>query len=205
MSTKSFVRMITTLEGFKVVKEFVNKKVKEYPYHHVSTFMDDFDEIIVSEKDNYVIFGWNRIKFNEELPDVKAIYESLNFLEESNIPYRYGEIDESDDDTDYAKSFNAKKLPGLYTIKEFEYDIEQKNSFLVVVKNSFIRSMQIAPNEYIGDFYNDNFDNSYDWSYVEDGELTIGIYDGNSEEEVLENAAEIYNIDKRALKAYELK
>lgn len=202
----SMIRIVTTLEGFEVMKNFVSEELKKIPDYNDGNYMDSFHEKIESKEDNYVIFGWDWVKFRVTWPDGKAIVDALDFLEESNIPYRFrrmyegycGDIDQIDFDNDNV-------LPEIYTSVKFTYDIQVKNKYLVVVKDSFVRDMQVAPKKYIDDFYKDNFDNDYDWDCVGEGELVVGIYEGKNEEEVLENAAKSYHIDKRALKIYELR
>lgn len=202
----SMVRIVTTLEGFEVMKNFVSEELKKIPDYNDGNYMDSFHEKIESKEDNYVIFGWDWVKFRETWADVKAIKDSLKYLEGINVPYRYVRIYEGFCDEAEEEYFdNDNVLPEIYTSVKFTYDIQVKNKYLVVVKDSFVRDMQVAPKKYVDDFYKDNFDNDYDWDHVGEGELVIGIYEGKNEEEVLENAAKSYHIDKRTLKTYELR
>ena len=85
--------------------------------------------------------------------------------------------------------------------------LEGSNSYLVVIINSFVRDVQIAPDEYIEATSKDEGVRStdYEWFDFDDGELAIGVYKGYSLDEVLDEASIVWNIDKRALKGYELK
>lgn len=82
-----------------------------------------------------------------------------------------------------------------------------KNKYLVVVKNPFLRDVQIAPNKYIEDISNSQQVSSidFDWLDSDDGELAIGVYEGIIVDEALNEASKVWSIDKRALKGYELK
>lgn len=82
-----------------------------------------------------------------------------------------------------------------------------KDRFLIVIDNDFIRDVQIAPNEKIEDISNDvgETNKDYEWIDTDDGDLAIGIYNGYNLEEALNDAAAVWNIDKRALHGYELK
>lgn len=86
-------------------------------------------------------------------------------------------------------------------------DNQIKNKYLVVITNSFVRDVQIAPNKYINALCNDEDVEStdYEWSCTDSGEYAIGIYEGFSLDEVLEEASYNWSIDKRALKGYDLK
>lgn len=75
--------------------------------------------------------------------------------------------------------------------------------YLVVVREYYVNAC-IADNEYINDFENDSIKpGSYDWGDIE-GEITLGIYEGESEELACESAAEEFEIDVRGLLAYKL-
>ncbi|MCQ4924923.1 hypothetical protein NE686_17610 [Tissierella carlieri] len=84
---------------------------------------------------------------------------------------------------------------------------KNKNKYLIVIENSFIRDTQIASNKYIEDVFNDKCidGGTYNWYDTHDGDLSIGIYESFSLEIALEKASERWGIDIRALKGYELK
>ncbi|MCK9471689.1 MAG: hypothetical protein M0Q88_08055 [Bacilli bacterium] len=82
-----------------------------------------------------------------------------------------------------------------------------KNEYLVVIDSSFVRDAQVVDNEYIINYFNgdDICSTDYYWFDVENCDLSVGIYQGHNVDEVLRNASMVRNIDKRALKAYQLK
>lgn len=202
----SLIRIVTTLKGFNIIKDFVANKLSNIPDYVGTSYMDSIDEKIESIEEDYVIFGWDWVKFREYWPDARAILDSLDYLDEINVPYRYRKMDDGYcDDIDSVDSENSDNLPEIYTFVKFTYDINVDRKYLLVVRDSFVRDVQLAQSEYIDDFFNDNVKNDYEWDDVSDTEIVIGIYEGMNADEALEKAATTYHIDKRALKAYELK
>lgn len=80
-----------------------------------------------------------------------------------------------------------------------------KYNYLVTVKGTFTRDIQIASNEYITKLqYGDMVDDSLSWGDFDDGEVVIGVYKGANKKEAIVEAAISFTIDESALKAYPL-
>lgn len=95
MGYKSDVRIITSKDGFEILKEFVKKYLKE---HNEDYNLLEKCDIKQEGKEQYY-FGWNYIKWYEnDYKDVDAIMEGLNYLGEKEYSYRYMRIGESYDD-----------------------------------------------------------------------------------------------------------
>lgn len=101
MGYRSDIRIVTSKEGFEKLKEFVENYLKEN--QEDSNLLDECD--VKEEGKNQCYFGWNCVKWYEnDYPDVDAIMEGLQYLQENNYSYRYmriGEDREDYDDHDY--------------------------------------------------------------------------------------------------------
>ena len=120
MSYLKKIRIGTTIEGMKFLEEYVAEKLKDSSY---SNYLNE--KIIDLEKEDVIFFGWDWINFRDELPDVSAIYEGLDEMEEKEISYRmiivgedyaeYGAIETVD-----ADPFDI--IPMIYTEINFLYE-----------------------------------------------------------------------------------
>jgi hypothetical protein len=113
----SDIRIATTKEGYNKLNELVEAiTVKQalaegYAYN----LLESIDEKKYNPKANYVIFGWDCIKwYEDDDPYVNAVITALKKVSEE-YPVRFirvgeepGDIEEWDTDPEYV-------LPGLYT------------------------------------------------------------------------------------------
>lgn len=121
MGYNSKVRIGTTNEGFEFIKEYVAKKIGEDAFN--SSYMNSC--IVIPEKENIIFFGWDWINFYNELIEVKAIYEALDYMEERDIPYKmmvigeeyseYGSVESTEYDPEDV-------IPYMYTTIDIVYD-----------------------------------------------------------------------------------
>lgn len=113
MGYRSEVRIITTKEGYEklklYVKEYIENKVKPEERYNLLENCD------IEEKDDKMCYlGWNYIKWYDNcFPEVDAIEDGLNKLEEDDISYRFARIGEDYDD-----------------IEEKNYDSSKENDFI---------------------------------------------------------------------------
>jgi hypothetical protein len=113
----SDVRIATTKEGYDKLKELVEaitaKRALAEGYAY--NLLESTDEKKYNPKADYVIFGWDYIKWYEDNdPDVNAVITALKKVSEK-YPVRFirvgeepGDIEDWDTDPQYV-------LPGLYT------------------------------------------------------------------------------------------
>ena len=86
MGYKSDVRIITSKDGFEILKEFVKKYLKE---HNEDYNLLEKCDIKQEGKEQYY-FGWNYIKWYEnDYKDVDAIMEGLNYLGEKEYQIEF--------------------------------------------------------------------------------------------------------------------
>jgi hypothetical protein len=79
-----------------------------------------------------------------------------------------------------------------------------KYKYLIAVKEGFVRDSQVPCDEYVHKaIVDDDIDYNLPW-YDLKGELILGVYEGNSEEEAIYEAAESINISRDILVAYPL-
>ena len=100
MGYRSDVRILTTRKGYKELRKYTDKylKDKDYPYGNLLNNLD------VDEETKYAKYiGWNCIKWYENCDgyeSVDAIMNGLNHLADNNYSYRYARIGENYDDYD---------------------------------------------------------------------------------------------------------
>lgn len=113
MGYRSDVRIITTRDGFKKLKTYTEKYLKEKNWKY-GNLMDYFDVNYNDNKCNY--FGWNGFKWYDGSPDyedVNAIVKGLEHLAKNDISYRFTRIGEEFTDID-----------------TYSYDSEKDNEYL---------------------------------------------------------------------------
>ena len=131
MGYNSKIRICTTKEGFKKVKSFVDDKTK---CTNTRNLISCLDEEIVGKDRDFVIFGWDWIKWDQYIyDDAKAVIEALDILEDMNIPYnfiRVGESSEGDIENQNNDPYNT--LPWISVDTVINYDesiLEPKGHF----------------------------------------------------------------------------
>ena len=108
MSYKSDVAVSTTVEGYNLLKDFcddnqIHQKVYQLVGNNIHPQIEEIDV-----KSNSVIFGWNRIKWDESFPEYSQIREALEYLDRERIPWEFLRIGEDDDD--------VERKSGLYDL-----------------------------------------------------------------------------------------
>lgn len=123
MGYRSDIRIITSKKGFEKLKEFVENYLKE-KNHKEYNLLNQCD-INEQGKGQYYI-GWNSLKWYDGYPEVDAIMEGLDYLEENEYSYRYMIIGESYEDVEETYN-NGEKDKDIYLeypsmIREFDDD-----------------------------------------------------------------------------------
>ena len=82
---------------------------------------------------------------------------------------------------------------------------EKDNKYLILIKDIFVRDLQIAEDQYIQDYSKDKEIDTADYNWDDfEGEISLGIFFNKNLEFAIKEAAEVYSIDKFALKGYKL-
>lgn len=130
MGYESDVRIVTSEEGFKKLKQFVENYLKEKKVDSEEyNLLNSLD--IRSQGKGQCYFGWDSIKWSEYCNNVEidAIVEGLDYLEENGYSYRFSSIGENLDDIE-ENSYNGEKdniyLEYPSIIRKFEDDYTQK-------------------------------------------------------------------------------
>ena len=124
MGYRSDVRIRTTKKGYEVMKNFVEKYIKE----NVSKDAQGLDWNLlnsaeITEAGNSITLDWENIKWYDGIDgyqDVDAIMNSLNELSDKNIDYQYMRIGEENDDIDEKWSVNNGSFDCFYLNRIFE-------------------------------------------------------------------------------------
>ena len=110
MGYRSDIRIITSKDGFERLKEFIKEYLKDNKEDY--NLLEECD--IKEEGKEQCYFGWNYVKWYEhDYPEVIAIMEGLNHLEENEYSYRYMRIGESYDDIE-EQSYDGEKDENIY-------------------------------------------------------------------------------------------
>lgn len=131
MGYRSEVRIITGIEGFKKLQEFVENYLKEKKLDVKEyNLLNSLD--IESKGKNQIYFGWNYVKWYEgDYPDVDAIMNGLNYLEDNDYSIRYMRIGEDIEDYDDRYFDGNKEEVDLeYPIMIREFDDNYVMNFL---------------------------------------------------------------------------
>lgn len=120
MGYRSDVRIVTTIEGYKKLNEFVKNYIKDT---NEDNLLEDCD--IKRKNDEVIYFGWDWVKWYENCnTDVDAIMKGLEHLKRNDYSYRYARLGE--DYEDYEEQFfdsnreSEPKLDSLYFIREID-------------------------------------------------------------------------------------
>lgn len=117
--SKCDVRIVTSKNGFEVLKSFVENYIKENSKENdIKNFLEKFDLKYENNKQCY--FGWNELSnWNEYFnKSVRAIMDGLMELEDNNYSYRFYRLGEDKEDYD-EHHFDADR--------EGEQDLEYPN------------------------------------------------------------------------------
>ena len=121
MGYRSDVRIRTTKEGYEVMKNFVEKYIKEKELK--GTDWNLLEHAIKTEMEGIITLDWNYMKWYEGekgYEDVDAIMKSLDILDEKGIDYQYMRIGEEIDDIDERWEINNDSFDSFYVSRGFE-------------------------------------------------------------------------------------
>ncbi len=126
MGYRSDIRIITSKKGYEILKEFVEKYLKENKLDVKDYNLLESLEVKKEGKEQ-IYFGWNWRKWYEgDYPEVDAIMDGINYLGENEYSYRYMRIGESYEDIE-EQSYDGEKdneicmeYPNM--IREFDDD-----------------------------------------------------------------------------------
>lgn len=113
MGYRSDVRIVTSKKGYreliKSISDYYKKNNVPKEYHF--DLINNLDVNCENKFQKY--FGWNSIKWYS-YPDVNAIEEGLQRLEEKDLSYRFAKLGEDYDDyEEYYHDSNNEKEPVL--------------------------------------------------------------------------------------------
>ena len=114
----SDVRIVTSINGFKKLQEYINNYIKRNPGNkQLTNILDNVDLKYESNKQCY--FGWNRYDWDWYFDEsVSIVMAGLIELENNNLSYRFYRLGE--DKEDYGESHFDSTL-------ESERDLEYPN------------------------------------------------------------------------------
>jgi len=96
--SKSDVRIVTSINGFEKLKEFINNYIKENQENkQITNILDNTDLKYESNKQCY--FGWNKYNWDEFFnKSVELVMDGLRELEYNNYSYRFYRLGEDKED-----------------------------------------------------------------------------------------------------------
>lgn len=96
--TKSNVRIVTSINGFEKLKEYINNYINEHPENkELMNLLDKIDLKYESNKQCY--FGWNEYIWNQySNENVELVMNGLFELLDNNYSYRFFRLGEDKDD-----------------------------------------------------------------------------------------------------------
>ena len=117
------VRIRTTKEGYEVMKNFVEKYIKE----NVSEDAQGLDWNLlnsaeITETGNSITLDWENIKWYNGIDgyqDVDAIMKSLDELSDKDIDYQYMRIGEENNDIDEIWNINNHSFDSFYVSRNY--------------------------------------------------------------------------------------
>ena len=123
MEYRSDVRIRTTKEGYEVMKNFVEKYIKE----NVSEDAQGLDWNLlnsaeITETGNSITLDWENIKWYNGIDgyqDVDAIMKSLDELSDKDIDYQYMRIGEEEDDIVEKRNVSNGSFDCFYLNRSF--------------------------------------------------------------------------------------
>lgn len=94
----SDIRIVTSINGFNKLKEYINNNIKEHSENkQLINILDNIDLKYESNKQCY--FGWNGYNWDEYFnKNVELIMDGLKELENNNYSYRFYRLGEDKED-----------------------------------------------------------------------------------------------------------
>ncbi len=95
---KSDIRIVTSINGFEKLKEYINNYINEHPENKdLMNLLDKVDLKYESNKQCY--FGWNSYNWNQySNENVELVMNGLYELLDNNYSYRFFRLGENKDD-----------------------------------------------------------------------------------------------------------
>ncbi len=95
---KSDVRIVTSINGFEKLKEYIDNYIKEHPENNeLTNILNKIDLKYESNKQCY--FGWNSYNWNQySNENVELVMNGLYELLDNNYSYRFFRLGENKDD-----------------------------------------------------------------------------------------------------------
>lgn len=96
--TKSDVRIVTSINGLEILKEYINNYIKEHPNNReLTNILDNPDLKYESNRQCYL--GWNNYNWNEySNANVELVMNGLFELADNNYSYRFYRLGEEKDE-----------------------------------------------------------------------------------------------------------
>ena len=122
--TYSNVRIVTSINGFKKLQEYINDYIKEHSGNkQLTNILDNIDLKYESNKQCY--FGWNGYNWDEYFnKNVELIMDGLRKLECNNYSYRFYRLGEDKEDYEeyhFDSTLESEKdLEYPYITREFD-------------------------------------------------------------------------------------
>lgn len=124
MANMSEVKICTTKEGLKAMKDFVNVKLEGSTQKGIYNLLETLEKNFVLQDKNFIVFGWDRIKWYEGLfDDVDAVVDSLDHLTSLNIPYQFIRIGEEFGDVSQRDNISDNYFPWMNIDTVISYEV----------------------------------------------------------------------------------
>lgn len=116
MGYRSKLRIVTTKEGYDLMRDFVDAHTEEGRYRLLGR---EHEPENFEEHRGCVVFGWNEISWFEEYEDVKNVIDALDALGCDDVPYRMVRVGEDWDDIE-VDGANSDLPIGVYPVTGIE-------------------------------------------------------------------------------------
>ena len=144
MGYRSDVRIITSKDGFKELKKYVNDYLSKADKKD-DNLINDCDYMFETSKTSCI--GWNDIKWYDGYAEVDSIMDGLNYLQEKDYSYRYARIGENMDDIEevaYDSKSNERFLQYPQIIRKFDDSITE--NYIKIDDN--VKDKKVKENEH---------------------------------------------------------
>lgn len=121
MGYYSDIVIVTTEDGYKRLTDLIAQRTNledllgDCEVKHGTIGKESHEHL-------YVSLRWNGQKWYEEYEDVKAVMDSLDGLENENIPYRYTRVGEDYDDVETENYDDEGVLPSILVNRTISID-----------------------------------------------------------------------------------
>ena len=122
MGYRSEVRIATTPKGWQMIQEnyprFLKPRTEKSSFNEEELFdlLDWMDHF--KSDDTGVYFGWDNIKWYSSFPEINAMVDTLNFLEDKEIPYQLVRLGEDYADIYYDDHLGNSEVKPFWVFRE---------------------------------------------------------------------------------------